>query len=267
MTFSTTSGPGPAVRLHSLHAATANPKLKILHIIRHAEGYHNVNNSYRNPKNIDAQLTPRGIDQCQALSQRLQVENISIDSIVASPMRRALQTAYHSFRHALEVEEDEHDKKQDANDNGNNKNDTPLPFVACENWRETVNYICDARLPCSQLSSDFPYVDFDMIQHEDDPIWKYYEEKYGDNNAYVKIRESKDDESLVRRGRAAWDTISRRPDEERSIAVVSHSAFFMHMFTRPELNLVSYHDEEVEELMTGSGFENCELRSVAYEII
>ena len=46
----------------------------MIHFIRHAEGYHNVNQDYKNPAHIDAQLTPRGIHQCHALSQQLQLK-------------------------------------------------------------------------------------------------------------------------------------------------------------------------------------------------
>jgi hypothetical protein len=46
---------------------------------------------------------------------------------------------------------------------------------------------------------------------------------------------------------------------------MSHSAFFMHVFTR--LGLVQYQDEHVEELMTSSRFDNCEMRSVAFDVV
>ena len=163
-------------------------------------------------------------------------------------MRRTLQTAYYSFEHLFES----HEK-------------IPIPFVACENWRETVNYCCDIRLPRSRLTADFPSVDFANIEHEHDPIWEYYEAKYGSLDEYQKHRESADDEGIARRARAAWKTIAERPDYEKSLAIVSHSAFFMHMFTRPELGIVSYEDDDVEKLMM-EGFENCEMRSVAIEI-
>ncbi len=253
---------GPAVRLHSLQSAkssgpTSKIKLKTLHIVRHAQGYHNVNKDYKNPDHIDAQLTPFGVDQCRELSQRLQREDITVDCIITSPMRRAIQTAYHSFEHLINNTQD----SNSSNDSG------AIPFVACENWRETVNYLCDARLPRSQLGRDFPYVDFDQIDHDHDPVWDYYEKKFGAHDEYQKHRESGDDEMLERRARAAWKTIAERPEHEEIIAIVSHSAFFMHMFTRPELNVVSYGDDAVKELMTGQGFENCEMRSVAYEIL
>ena len=245
------SSPSPVVRLHSLTCPKAKARnLRVLHIIRHAQGFHNVGNDYKNPDNIDAQLTPHGILQCKDLSQQLKEEELHVDAIISSPMRRALQTAHHSFEHVFECQV----KRKNT------------PFVACEHWRETVNYICDVRLPLSALSNDFPSVDFGRIAHEHDPIWRFYEEKHGSLDDYQKVRESVDDEALEKRARNAWKTIAERPEKEQSIAVVSHSAFFMHMFTRPELGVVCYEDAGVEEFMS-TGFENCEMRSVAFEII
>jgi len=244
-----TSLSNPVVRIHALNCPKAKTtNLRVVHIIRHAEGFHNVNNDYKNPDNLDAQLTPHGISQCKELSQKLEEEKLHVDAIISSPMRRALQTAHHSFGHVFECQVKRHN----------------VPFVACEHWRETVNYVCDVRLPLSTLSNDFPSVDFARIEHEHDPIWKVYEEKHGSLDDYQKVRESVDDEGLEKRVRNAWKTISERPAIERSIAVVSHSAFFRHMFTRPEL--VIYEDADVEEYMS-TGFENCEMRSVAFEII
>jgi broad specificity phosphatase PhoE len=246
----------PAVRLHSIHSAVARSNnMRVLHIIRHAQGFHNISKDYRNPDYKDAQLTSHGINQCKQLSDRLKEEDIQIDCIICSPMRRALQTAYYSFEHHYLF-------KDNCN---NHKNDFSFPIVACENWRETVNYICDVRLTKEELMKDFPFVDFTRIEHNHDPIWKYYEDLHGSHDIYQMGRESKDDQALQKRGREAWKTIAERPSHERSFAVVSHSAFFMHMFTRPELNIVSYGDDDVEKLMS-CGFQNCEMRSVAFEI-
>ena len=70
---------------------------------------------------------------------------------------------------------------------------------------------------------------------------------------------------MRQRARKAWQTIAERPADENSIAVVAHSAIFMHMFTRPELGVVYYEDTDAKQLMQ-DGFLNCELRSVAFDI-
>lgn len=242
--------------------------LRIIHLVRHAEGYHNVNKDYKNPAHIDAELTPKGIEQCQLLSKRLAKSSEECDTfnalydvecIISSPMRRALQTAQHSFEHKLQLQLRLDDETDDIQHN------SPIPFVACEDWRETVNYLCDQRLSSNALKSSFPFVDFDHIQHEIDPIWAKYESRFGSHTMYTKGRESIDDEGLVQRATRAWEFIQKR--KEHNIAVVSHSAFFMHVFTRPELGIVQYEDEDVETLMTEKSFENCEMRSVAFEVV
>ena len=131
-----------------------------------------------------------------------------------------------------------------------------------------MNYICDVRLPTSTLREDFPFVDFSNIEHEDDPISQYYESLFGTFDDHTIHRESDDDEHLQRRITNAWTTIANRP--ESSFVVVSHSAFFMHMFTRTQElgGIVSYEDDDVRNLMTlDRGFNNCEMRSVAVEIL
>jgi hypothetical protein len=184
-------------------------------------------------------------------------------------MRRALQTAQHSFEHQLQLSKKNKmildDNDSDDDENNNDKKNVQIPFVACEEWRETVNYLCDQRLPSSQLNQDFPFVNFDHIQHEHDPIWEKYEQRHGTHDQFTKVRESKDDKGLRERAESAWKFIGKR--SENCIAVVSHSAFFMHIFTRPELGIVSYEDDDVEKLMTEKPFKNCEMRSLAFEVL
>jgi bisphosphoglycerate-dependent phosphoglycerate mutase len=344
----------PIVKLYSLDAfhnhnnnSNKNKKLRIIHLIRHAEGYHNVNNDYKNPKYIDAKLTPKGIDQSKSLSNLLSKQLLKskskskskleqsefnlydVECVISSPMRRAVQTAQYSFQHQLFSSiHDDNDNGDDNVDNETKSNvevdeevdvnvnvnlatkietTTKIPFLTCEEWRETVNYVCDQRINTSQLKQEFPFIKYyndDCNNNEIDPIWKKYELIHGSLNDYTKIRESKDDIGLYNRGRKAWEFIhsitggsgsgsdigsdidsdsdsddTKSMDESmnanainindgfNNIAVVSHSAFFMHMFTRPELGIVSYEDEIVKKLMTEKPFENCEMRSIAFEIV
>uniref|UniRef100_A0A7S1BWR7 Uncharacterized protein n=1 Tax=Corethron hystrix TaxID=216773 RepID=A0A7S1BWR7_9STRA len=240
----------PLVRLHSLNSAAAR-HLRVIHVVRHAEGHHNVNRDYRNPLNYDAELTERGIEQCAVLSRRLRDTNFAAELVVSSPTRRALQTARRSFAHLWDGEGGEGEEK--------------IPFVAYESWRETLNFVCDARLPLARLREDFPEADFGGVRHEEDPLSEHYVNRFGPFEDYAEERESRDDEALERRVRRAWADVATRP--ERSVAVVSHSAFFWHMFARPELGVVVYGDDDAEALMAGRGFDNCEMRSVAFEIL
>ena len=59
-----------------------------------------------------------------------------------------------------------------------------------------------------------------------------------------------------------------RNTSEKNLAICSHSAFFMHQFQPylPEMmGLISYEDKEVERLMMDRRFDNCELRTVAFQ--
>jgi len=269
----------PVVRLYSIH--NAPPKSKILHLIRHAEGTHNISpDSHKTPLHLDARLTERGIEQCRnlaqktryhyerrgildsefnALEQRNGISSIhpsvgEVETVIVSPMSRCLQTAILSFPH-------HYDRVDESSSSASSAS-----FIAHESWRETTNFLCDSRRPLSQLRNDFPCVDFDMISHEDDPIWSKYESIHGAYDEFDGLRESMDGPHLAQRAAEAWNWLAVRP--ERNLAVCAHSAFFMHQFQPylPEMmGVVSYEDDEVERLMLDRGFDNCELRTVAFQ--
>lgn len=62
---------------------------RAVHFIRHAQGYHNIDNDQTIP---DPDLTPNGREQCKHLSTVFPYFD-SIDLVCASPIRRAIQTA------------------------------------------------------------------------------------------------------------------------------------------------------------------------------
>lgn len=62
---------------------------KAVHFIRHAQGYHNIDDDQTIP---DPNLTPKGQEQCKHLSSTFPYFD-SIDLVCASPIRRAIQTA------------------------------------------------------------------------------------------------------------------------------------------------------------------------------
>jgi broad specificity phosphatase PhoE len=231
---------------------------KVVHLVRHAEGTHNLNEiESKLPLHFDATLTPKGMDQCRRLAEL--TRTLDVDAVLVSPMTRCLETARLSFPHLYHRDGDD-----GARSRGNRYE---VPFIAHEEWRETVNYLCDSRRTRSTLEGLYPRVDFDNLMNDNDPIWDRYEGIFGCHATHTSHRESNDPLSLCDRARMAWGAILDRP--ERNLALVGHSAFFMHMFTPlfPELEgVVVYEDEDVEELMTKSKFDNCELRSVLVDI-
>jgi len=232
------------VKLHSVHSPPIfRDRSKLLHLIRHAQGTHNVQSDYRNPAHIDAPLTPLGRIQCAQLQKKLIQERLTVDCIITSTLTRAIQTAQLSFDHQLSRQ--------------------PIPFIACEDWRETVNYLCDTRRPLSALKAEYPHIDFSAVPSQHDLIWEKYERIFGSHDRFTQHRESNDHAALALRVGAAWKFILNR--QEKSIALVSHSALFMHMFNKLE-GVLSYGDDDVRQAMQNK-FENCEIRSMWVEAI
>eukprot|EP00956_Cyclotella_meneghiniana_P028350 scaffold65511_cov83-Cyclotella_meneghiniana.AAC.5 len=158
-------------------------------------------------------------------------------------MTCCLQTASLAFEHAVSQQ-------------------SQIPFIAYEEWRETVNYLCDSGRSIDILQADYPHVDYQHVIHNHDPIWEYYQEIFGSYEEHTALRESNDASRLCSRVQSAWKVVLERP--EREMALVGHSAFFKHMFTPlfDELHgLVRYEDEMVQKLMS-KRFDNCELRTV-----
>jgi len=66
----------------------------IVHLVRHGQGYNNLPTTP--PDAVDPTLTPLGESQCRTLAQKFPYHS-SIEAIVASPLRRTLQTALIGF--------------------------------------------------------------------------------------------------------------------------------------------------------------------------
>ena len=66
----------------------------IIHLVRHAQGFHNL--SEENQQLKDPLLTPLGESQCDGLCKRFPAHD-KITHLVASPMRRTLHTCLRSF--------------------------------------------------------------------------------------------------------------------------------------------------------------------------
>ncbi|KAK9259525.1 histidine phosphatase superfamily, partial [Lipomyces tetrasporus] len=69
----------------------------IVYLVRHAEGEHNVNDSHHIR---DALLTDKGKEQCFQLRDRFPYHD-DISLVLASPLRRTIQTASYAFASVL----------------------------------------------------------------------------------------------------------------------------------------------------------------------
>lgn len=227
--------------------------VKIIHIVRHAQGYHNVNKEYREIRHLDARLTDHGLQQCAGLASKAPSlpENAMV---VTSTMTRCIQTALCSFPNVKR-------------------------FLAHESIRETVNFACDQRRVISELQQDHPKVDFSHVKVHKDELWNSYDMMLGHDHS--GHRESAQLYKVAERGREFLHWLKGR--EETEVVVCSHEAFLrcilnwgqdggvplmpeQHLDDRGEyaenVPLFRYcgNDGEFEAYMRRS-YNNCELRS------
>lgn len=200
---------------------------KIVHFVRHAEGYHNLAaqndpaNGYLRADLEDAKLTKKGKDQCNVLHNNSRDMLNSVDIVFVSPMNRTLETALYSFPQLQ------------------NK----VPWMALESLREQTGFHpCDKRKPISVHKQQYQHVIFDYVEDENDPLYDNY-----------IFREP--DEEVVKRCKEFLDWLVRRPEKE--IVVVTHSAYLRHLF-----NHVLHTDNSEDR----DHYENCEMRSYVLKV-
>eukprot|EP00026_Physarum_polycephalum_P015029 Phypoly_transcript_15611.p1 GENE.Phypoly_transcript_15611~~Phypoly_transcript_15611.p1 ORF type:complete len:252 (+),score=42.34 Phypoly_transcript_15611:49-756(+) len=129
-------------------AADPNVQRKIIHLIRHGQAQHNVDNKY---DILDPTLTALGNQQAKDLGKRF--ESIDVQLVVVSPLRRTVETALNVFAS---------DKFKE------------VPVVANEYCRESYGVvICDKRRNLAEIKADFASrVDFSLIETEEDTWWE-----------------------------------------------------------------------------------------------
>jgi broad specificity phosphatase PhoE len=214
--------------LTKINASRIADNHKIVHFLRHAEGYHNVAgrddpNQYLREDLQDAVLTERGIFQCQQLQGFYQNRFKGAEVIVVSPMNRTLQTAAYVFSHFADK----------------------IPWIALECIREQTGLRpCDRRSHISVYKENYPFVSYESISTENDELF----EKYGSSREPV--------EEVINRGREFIQWLKSR--KEREIIVVSHAAFLRNLFNE----IVN----ERGSVSVTPQFENCELRSFLLEL-
>jgi broad specificity phosphatase PhoE len=229
--------------------------VKTIHIVRHAQGSHNVNKEYKDIRHLDARLTDYGLQQCASLASKALIpENNDAMLVVTSTMTRCIQTALYSFPNVKR-------------------------FLAHDSIRETVNFACDRRRLISELQQDHPTVDFSHVKVHEDELWNSYDRMLGHD--YNGHRESAQLYKVVERGREFLQWLKGR--EETEVVVCSHEAFLrcilnwgqdggvplmpeQHLDDRGEYTenvpLFRYcgNDREFEAYMRRS-YDHCELRS------
>ncbi len=185
---------------------------------------------YGNEAYADARLTARGWRQCEHFRRTLETRDAyakllaSCELVVVSPLARAMETAAGMFGSvdgdgcvlmastpAVEMKSCERPALRcDARLCEGKK------FVALELVREQIGgNPCDRRRSVSEYKSEFPGVDFSLVEEEHDVLWK-------------PGRENREPEPELRaRARRFLHWCFER--EEDSIIVVTHSAFMSNL--------------------------------------
>ncbi|KAJ4417780.1 hypothetical protein N0V82_005946 [Gnomoniopsis sp. IMI 355080] len=180
----------------------------IIHLIRHAQGYHNVNHDVSIP---DPYLTPLGLQQSQQLGASFPAKD-KITHIVASPMKRTLNTAYYAFQDLIDT------AAATGGGDGDN-NSSKKKIIANPLLQEVNEYPCDVGSEPEALVPEFgAHVDLALVVK-------------GWNVKTPGSMYAADDASLERRARAArtWLRKLGRSQDNAVIVVVSHGDFIKYL--------------------------------------
>ena len=165
----------------------------IIHLIRHAQGYHNL--TLANHTLHDPLLTPLGISQCEALASSFPFTD-RIDLIVASPLKRTIYTALHTFASLL-------------------AQNPHMRVVALPEIQETSDLPCDTGSDIEELRREFKGKPVDLSL-----VTEGWNSKKGPW--------APEADEINERGRQARVWLRERKGS--NIAVVTHGGF-LHYFT------------------------------------
>ncbi|KAJ6809614.1 phosphoglycerate mutase-like protein 1 isoform X1 [Iris pallida] len=238
-------------------------RCKTLHLVRHAQGVHNVEGekdfkAYMSPELFDAHLTPLGWSQVDNLRKHVDACGLAkkVELVITSPLLRTMQTAVGVF--GGESLSDGSSVPPLMVENAGNSNHLAIsslncpPFIAVEHCREHLGvHPCDKRRSISEYQPLFPAIDFSLIcislqssckiENNEDVLWK------------ADVREPNSD--VAARGSKFIDWLWTR--KEKEIAIVTHSGFLFHTLQRFGNGCHPSVRDEISK-----HFANCELRSM-----
>ncbi|CAI0464117.1 unnamed protein product [Linum tenue] len=146
--------------------AAAQPEnAKVLHLVRHAQGVHNVagakdHSALMSPEYFDAQLSPLGCQQVQDLRNYVVSSGIlgKIQLVITSPLSRTMETAVRVF--------DTKPNRASVHNGGEAEEMLDVnypPILAYELCRERLGlHPCDKRRTVTEYRSLYPDVDFSL---------------------------------------------------------------------------------------------------------
>ncbi|EGE06813.1 phosphoglycerate mutase [Trichophyton equinum CBS 127.97] len=209
----------------------------VLHCVRHAQGFHNL--SVENHVLQDPLLTPFGEEQCRALRANFPY-HADVELIVASPLRRTIYTALHSFANIIQ--------------------EKGLTVIALPEIQETSDVPCDTGSDLADLKKEVEEkglpVDLSLVPED----W----------NDKTTERWSANAKSVTVRAREARQWLKARP--EKHIAVVSHGGVLhyisedwqdstLYQVTKKQPSPNNYANGRPSPKWPGTGWANTEFRT------
>ncbi|CEF97864.1 Histidine phosphatase superfamily, clade-1 [Ostreococcus tauri] len=208
---------------------------KTVYLIRHAEGFHNEAGEkdpreYGNEAYADARLTRRGWGQCEHFRRTMERREAMgkmlerCELVVVSPLTRAMETCAGMFgtadgegevlmapTRAVEMKSCERPAMRRDERMCRKKK-----FLALEMVREQIGgNPCDRRRTIDEYRTEFPGIDFSLVEENEDVLWK-------------PGKENREPENVLRqRCRQFLNWCFDR--EETDIIVVTHSAFMCNL--------------------------------------
>ncbi|XXG49042.1 hypothetical protein AAC387_Pa02g3329 [Persea americana] len=226
---------------------------KTLHLVRHAQGIHNVEGeksleAYLSPALFDAHLTPLGWEQVGNLRKHVRECGLTqrIDLVIVSPLLRTMQTAVGVFGGEDYVNGVDVPPLMIANA-GNSEHPAISslncpPFLAVETCREHLGvHPCDKRRSITEYGPLFPAIDFSLIESDEDILWT------------AEKREA--NEEVAARGMRFINWLWTR--KEKEIVIVTHSGFLSDTLEGFGNDCHPSVKKEISQLCA-----NCELRSL-----
>ncbi|KAJ3750595.1 histidine phosphatase superfamily [Lentinula detonsa] len=182
---------------------------KVIHLTRHAQAEHNVDEDYSIP---DPPLTPLGRRQSEELYAQTAELQQSADLLVTSPLKRTLQTTIIGYRGIRARLESQNPAK---------------PIIVLSRLQEVNDIPCDTGSSRDELkqNDEFRGIDFESL--EDD-----WNSKKGDFAP----------RSVAVRARARWVRRWLRDRPEQNIVVVAHGDILRQITKTSPFKVKNHHD-------------------------
>jgi len=247
----------------SLEPSNDDSRFKVVHFVRHGEGYHNI--GFESLE--DTHLTANGWSQAAKLQKHINhlKKPLDLDAVIVSPLFRTLETASGVFgggtiengNKMLMVEQ--HKVHNEVTRHYAIAARPGVPFIANEMCRERMSLNrCDRRRNLTETRRNFPGVDFSLIETEEDVQWdKKHDEAVSAGAIGSRYFIGEKSDAVQERGLNFVKWVLARP--EKNLGVVSHCAFL-----HETLSAVSRDSPPELAQALSKDFRNCEMRSVVF---